>query len=333
MRTELSYQAAARQFREFAQPTGDGFPWGDMLREVLDLNTVVVTKRIVAIQGDGSSGTVTLRNILKVTDNDLLELHDLQGETTQIQSIDQLSVAIQRYEQRTVGGQGMLYYLEGTAILATLPFGGAARSASKPVIEALARRAARRTVRYLFRLGLRRLARTIASRSAASIAGFIVKLSRDFIVKYVRAVRLSDMQNEMRIAAGRLPTPLERDRIIREALGGAVADNLLGAIWGGIDDALPGVDASAAITDQMKQAIGRYVCGRMLRVITAPLEEIARSALSYVHDPQSGKTYSEGLTDHMSQAIQGRFSEQLIGAEFSAAIGAMGDNPELVLGH
>lgn len=330
LRTELSYQDAAARFREFRRSEGDGFPWGDMLREVLDINTVTVTKRIQAIHGNGTRGTVTLKNFFKVSNNDLIDLHDHSGQDVERLSIEDLNVAAQWYERRYGGGQGALYYLEATAIVATLPFGGAARQASSRITTMLARRAAAATARYLLRRGCRRLVRFLLARATRSVAAFLLKFTRDFVTSYVRACRLSDLQNEIRVSAGRHPAPMERDRLLREACAGAVAENLIGEVLGGLGEALDEVDLGAAIGEQVKQAIGNHLSRRLLAVAAVPFQEIIRSSIAYTHDPSSGKSFSEGLTAHMMNAIQERFTERMVADEFRSAVAAIGENPGLV---
>jgi hypothetical protein len=323
---------AAMLYEEFSNRLDSEYSWGDFVLFLLDMDEVIVTKKIVSITGAGNSARVVLKPYLKLSDNEMLELHLRNGRMSEVQSFAQLSESFMwghiHYSTRV-----WIPIAQGLMTVITLPLGGAGRVAAGRIMAPLMRRFAFKVMRKLFRIGGARLLRLVAGKVARKSVSILAKIARDTVVKTIRAYFAQIRSNQLR---GRVNPSFVRtinvDRIVREAVRDSIAENVTGEIIAGIESILPGGSASGFIPPSMKERITNYVTRKCLVAMLGPITQLVKSSVQTVDFSNDQRTYSARFHQHFETELRKMFSGALLSDLVSDAVRDMMSNPNIIIG-
>ena len=320
---ELDGRRLSRMYKEFE---GDAdFSWGKFLLYAMDADKVVVAKRIEAIHGEGRSARVTLRPLMRVSD-EWVQLTTFRGEHIDVQSASQLSESFlfaDLYDSLKI----WIPISQGVAEVVTLPFGGAAKSGASRIGSLLFRKYGPKAAKRLISWGGRKLAGK-AARKAALMAGKIAAgtakdATKEIITKRYEQLRIDKVKGTNELEA-LLPD------ILTSALRDAFTDNVTTVLIELIEESVPGVGADKLISAHIKESITRYLTQKVLKNGLAPCTIFIKSALRSI--PVGNKeTYSKNLGAQLQKEFTAWLSPATLTSLLEEGFKDLVDRPELVI--
>lgn len=321
---ELDGRRLASMYREFEDERN--FSWGRFLLYVMDVEKVQVGKRIEAIQGEGDRARMTLRPLMKVADNDWVQLTTLRGEHLDVQTTSQLRDSFLfagLYDQLKI----WIPISQGVVEVVTLPIGGAARSGATRIGTVLFKRYGPKAAKRFLSWGGRKLAGD-AARKAATAAGKIAAgtakdTTKAIVGKYYEQLRIDKVKGVHELDA-KLPD------IVRTALRDAFAENVTKVLIETIESEVPGTKADELLSKPIKERITLYLTQKVLKNGLAPCTIFLKSIIKAL--PVGDKeTYERNLSTQLQKEFTAWLSVATLTGHLEEGIKDLVDRPELVI--
>lgn len=321
---ELDGQRLSGMYKEFEDERN--FAWGRFLLSVMDADKVVVGMRIEAIQGDGERARITLRPLMKVAENDWVQLTTLRGEHLDVQTTSQLRDSFMfadLYDSLKI----WIPISEGVVEVITLPLGGVAKSGASAIGKTLFKRFGPRAAKRFLSWGGRKLASAAARKAASAALQIAAGTAKDtttaILGKYYEQLRIDKVKGTNELAA-KLPD------IVGVALRDAFAKNVTTALISTIEDLVPGVNADDLLSKPIKDRITEYLTKKLLKNMLAPCTIFIKALLMSV--PVGDKeSYQRNLSAQLEKEFKTWLSAETLTSHLEDGIKDLVNRPELVI--
>ncbi|NND94064.1 MAG: hypothetical protein HKN45_04315 [Flavobacteriales bacterium] len=327
---------AAHMIREFRDALDSEHSVGSFVMHLLELDEITISYRVESIVGTGNSARIRMRPMLKISDNEALELNARSGRNG-LQEFTGHTFQHhfrQNYHARTA----TVWIPIGRFVLqvVTLPFGGAVRSAASRVVGPMVRRFGMRVLRRLLRSRGRRIVAYIIRNMSASLVSFIFDVSKDSAKGVVSRYSSQLRNNQLR---GTVDPSFVRninvDQIVREAIQNSVAKNLSGLVVKGIQSAVPGTPETGVddfLPESVESNVSRFITRRLLiPSVMTPITKAIRSTIMAIDFTGDERSYEQRFSQHLNRELGSAFSSgTALTRPLTGALRQLVSSPELL---
>lgn len=328
---------AGHMIQEFRDSIDSEHTVGSFVMHLLELDEITISYRIESLIGTGETARIGIRPMLKISDNEALELNARSGRNgiREFSGNEFQHHFLQNYYARTA----TVWIPIGRFVLTvvTLPFGGAVRTAGSRLIGPLVRRFGMRVLRRLLRSRGRSVIAYVLRRVSVKVVAFIFDVSKDVASGVVRRHSVQLRNNQLR---GTINPAFVRsinvDQILRESIQDAVGKNLSGLFLQGILSAVPGAPETGAedfLPEGIESRVSRTITrGLLIPSVLTPITQIIQSSLMAVSFTEDERSYEQRFRQHLNRELESAFSSgTVITGPVLSSFRQMVSSPELIL--
>ncbi len=313
-----------RLYLEYQRTKESDFSWAAFLMLVLGVDgDGNVVDRILSITGNDDKGHVVTKSFLKLSDTVFLELTQTNGVQERHRTFSEFRTSfIFAYYAKTTAA--IIPFAEGVVDIVSVFIGGGAKNIFSSLFKKYGKR---KVLGAVFKLGGERIIRVIMSKLSLRVARFITRTSKDVIRRYLAA---NDIEMIKRQVDKNAKVGLNTDRILKESIRDAVADNLIGEVIGGIESIFPDGTGKNIIPIDVREKIVLFITKHLFVVMLSPITDFLRGSIQSIDYAGDKNSYGSRLSKKFEADMKSKFSPKIVMDTMEKALKELISKPELV---